>query len=221
MARTSKSILVLAVAVCGALLLGVQIIDSIAEAQPRQTRQIEKPRQEIGVLVEAFVVEVQLAALNGLGGNPIGKKPNSVSVDHILECLGGKDLAEVAMGAKVALHPDFKGTTKVIETIFVERQSPPTGGRPVSSRNFEDYRSTWDFTATASLRPNGRILVGFHFVQNTFENIDSDRKVPPDAIQRDFSGAAYVVTGEPAIVGAAQDEETAVFLILCAKRTDG
>ena len=89
MARTSKSILVLAVALFCALLLGVRIIGSIAEAQPRRARQLEPPQQEIGILVEAFAVEVRLAALYDLGVSPIGREPNSVSVDDILECLGG------------------------------------------------------------------------------------------------------------------------------------
>ena len=224
MARISKSILVLTVAVCSALLLCVCIIESIAEAQPRQARRIEQPQQEIGVLVEAFVVEVRLSALYDLGVSPIGRKPNSVSVANILECLGGEDLAEVSTGAKVALQANSSGSTKVTETIYVERPSPPAGGgnprRPVTAKSYVGYDVGWTFAGTASVRPSGRILVQFDFSQSTYKNIDSDRQMPPDTAKRDFSGAAYLDTGEPAIVGAAQDEETAVFLILCARRTD-
>ncbi|MHC4165993.1 MAG: hypothetical protein ACYSWQ_03450 [Planctomycetota bacterium] len=225
MARISKSILVLAVTVCCALLLGVCIIGSIAEAQPRQARQIEHPQQEIGILVEAFVVEVRLSALYDLGVSPIGKKPNSVSVDNILECLGGKDLADVTTGVKVALHPNSAGTTKVTETIYVERQSPPAAAgnlrRPADAKSYVNYNVGWTFASTASIRPNGRILVQFDFSQSTYKDLDSGRQMPPDTAKRDFSGAAYLDTGEPAIVGAVQDEEAAVFLILCARRTDG
>jgi hypothetical protein len=222
MARTSKSILVLAVAVCCALLLGVCIIGSIAEAQPGQ---VEHPQQEIGILVEAFVVEVRLSALYDLGVNPIGKKPNSVAVDDILKCLGGKDLADVTTGAKVALHPNSAGTTKVTETIYVERQSPAAAvgnsRRPADARSYVNYNVGWTFASTASVRPSGRILVQFDFSQSTYKDIDSGRQTPPDTAKRDFSGAAYLDTGEPAIVGGVQDEKMAVFLILCARRTDG
>lgn len=224
MARISKSILVLAIAVFCALLLGVHIIGSIVEAQPRQSRQIEDPQQETGVLVEAFVVEVKLSALYDLGVSPIGKKPNSVSVGNILECLGGKDLGQVSTGAKLALHPNSSGTAKITETVYVERQSSPAGGgnarRPVSAKSYVGCNAGWSFTGSASVRPSGRVLVQFDFSQTTYEDMDSGRQMPPGTAQRDFSGAAYLLTGEPAIVGAAQDEETAVFLILCVRTTD-
>jgi len=39
-------------------------------------------------------------------------------------------------------------------------------------------------------------------------------------VNRQWSGAAHLEAGEPVIVGATQNEETAVFLVLCADIKD-
>ena len=224
MARISRSVLVPAVVACCAVLVAGRIVGPVAEAQPGRADKPEPPSQDVSVLVEAFVVEVRLSALYELGVSPIGKKPNSVSVDNILECLGGKDLAEVTTGVKVAVHPKTSGTTKLTETIYVERQTTHTGSgksrTPVTSTSYDAHDIGWQFRCVASVRPNGSILVDFEFGQSTYKNIDSAGQAPPDTANRDFSGAAYLDAGEPEIVGAVQNEETAVFLVLCAAVKD-
>ena len=220
MARISRSIAVLvALVFCIALLAGRSFGPTV-EAQAKQAEKIEEARQETCVLVEAFVVEVNLPALYEQGISPIGRKPNSVSVGNILKCLGAKDIAQVTTGVKLALRSGVNGKAKITETTYVERKTTAGGGRntagPVVSTSFEDYDTGEQFEATGSIRPDGGILVDFEFSQSTYRNVASSDKAPANTANRLWSGTAYLDAGEPAIIGATQNEEIAVFLILCA-----
>ena len=61
-------------------LLADRAIQPAAEAQAQQAKNAEDPQIDKCVLVEAFVVEVNIYELYKQGVNPIGQKPNSVSV---------------------------------------------------------------------------------------------------------------------------------------------
>ena len=87
MAKISKSILVLfVVLICIVLLAGHSTRPTVA-AQPQQAPKAKEPHKNTCVLVEAFVVEVELPELYEQGVSPIGQKPNSVSVNNILKCI--------------------------------------------------------------------------------------------------------------------------------------
>jgi len=214
MAKISKSILILVVATLCIVLLAGHSTGPIVIAQAQQTGKAEEPRQDTCVLVEAFVVEVDLSALYKQGVSPIGQKPDSVSVENILKCLDARDIAQVTTGVKVAVPSGHHGKAKIKETI---RKIPvPNGRKVVGPVRYTNYEIGKTFGATASIRPGGEILMSFDFSETTYRNIPSTDETPPNAISREWSGTVNLYAGRPAIAGATQNEETAVFLIICA-----
>ena len=127
-------------------------------------------------------------------------------------------MAQVTTGVKVAIQSGQRGEAKITETIYVERQAPVPSGRKVSGvARYANYNIGKTFRATAFVRPSGEILVSFDFSESTYRKITSTDDRPHNTVSRDWSGTAYLDAGRPAIVGATQNEETAVFLILCAE----
>lgn len=217
MAKISKSIVVLVAATLCMVLLAGRSIEPTAEAQTK----IEDPYQDVCVLVEAFVVEVDLSELYKQGVSPIGQKPDSVSVENILKCLDTSDIAQVTTGVKVAIQSGQHGETKIAETIYQERQvAVPSGKKAPDNLHYVNYDIGKTFKATASVCPSGEILVSFDFSESTYRKITSTDETPPDTVNRGWSGAVNLHAGRPAIAGATQNEETAVFLILCADIKD-
>jgi hypothetical protein len=217
MAKISKSILVLIAATLCIVLPAGHSAGPTVVAQPQQAPKAEEPRQDICVLVEAFVVEVDLSELYEQGVSPIGQKPNSVSVENILKCLDARDMAQVTTGVKVAVPSGHHGEAKIRETILIERQIPVPSGRKVSGPvRYTNYEIGKTFGATASVRPGGEILLSFDFSESTYRKIPSADDTPPNAINRKWSGSVNLNAGQPAIAGATQNEESAVFLIICA-----
>jgi len=221
MAKISKSIVVLVAAtVCMALLVG-RSIGPTAEVQAGQAGKFDEQQQDICVLVEAFVVEVDLSSLYKQGVSPIGQKPDSVSVENILKCLDAKEIAQVTTGVKVAVHSGQHGEAKIKETIYIERQTPVPSSRKIPGNvHYANYDIGKTLGAMASVRPSGEILVSFDFNESTYRNITSTDETPPNSVSREWSGAINLIAGRPAIAGATQNEETAVFLILCADVKD-
>jgi hypothetical protein len=67
-----------------------------------------------------------------------------------------------------------------------------------------------------SVGADGRIRTEFVFQQYTLGKIPDDEARPPDKITRNWSGQVTLEADKPSIVGAEQDEQKAIFLILCA-----
>ena len=224
MAKIARSIAALAVAALCIVLLAGYATESATEAPSQQAGKTEETLQEKCILVEAFVVEAKVTSLYQLGVSPLGQKPNSVSVDNLLNCLGGKNIAQVTTGVKVALVPKEDGKANITETIYLERQaSVPVSRRtdvPVVSKSYQSYDIGNKFDATAFIGADGGILVDFQFSQSTYRNVPPGDEAHANTVNRQWSGTAYLKAGEPAIVGAAQNEETAVFLVLCADIKD-
>jgi hypothetical protein len=220
MAKIARSITALAVAVFCIVLLAGYANGPAAETPSPQTGKTEEIHQETYILVEAFVVEVRLASLYELGVNPLGKKPDSVSVDNLLNCLKAKDVNHVTSGVKVSLLSKVGGKTKITETTYVERQTRvPVSRRtdePVVSKSYQSYDNGNQFDATASIDVDGGILVDYQFSQSTCRNAPSGDGAPPNIVNRQWSGTIHLKAGEPSIAGSTQNEETAAFLVLCA-----
>jgi hypothetical protein len=214
MAKIPKSIVALvAAALCMALLVG-RPVGPTAEAQVGQAKQIDKQQQDVCVLIEAFVVEVNLSQLYEQGVSPIGQKPNSISVDNILNCLKTKDLAQVTTGVKVTVNSGQQGKAKINETTHIDRQ---LSGRNIPPNvRYASLDTGKTLGATASIQPGGEIYVSFDFNESTYQNIAAADELPPNTISKEWSGAIRLHAGQPAIAGATQNEETAVFLIISA-----
>jgi hypothetical protein len=206
MVKFSKSTIFLS-----GLILCTLFLTGIAEEQnsPQSAEKKEKDQFENArISVQASVVEVKLDALYKAGVSPVGQKPNAVSVDHILKCLKNKDDAKVTAGAIVSVKQKERGEIKEEQRIYVERTN---GG----SRSFENYIVGKEFAVGANVISEGKIRVFYNFNQ-TSPIIPDANDVPPNSISRKWENSTTLEPGKPAIVGAAQDANTAVFLILSA-----
>jgi hypothetical protein len=217
MAKISKSIIVLAAAVLCLVLLASRYVGPAAEAQAKQAEQTDNQQQGVCVLVQAFVVEVNLSQLYDQGVSPIGQTPNSISVENILKCLKTKDIGQVTTGVKVAVNSGQHGEAKIKETIQFKRQlNVPNRGNIPPNVSYSSYNIGKMLAATVLVRPSGEIFVTFEFNQSTYRNIDGANELLPGTISREWSGAIELRPGRPAIAAATQNEETGVFLILSA-----
>ena len=218
MTKILKSIVVLAaVTLCMILLVG-HYISPTAKAQIKQAEKIENPQQDVCVLVEAFVVEVELAELYKQGVSPIGRKPDSVSVENIHKCLDAENLKQVTTGLKVAVRSGQRGEARITETVYVKRQmvSIPNDKKVPGNVRYGNYDIGKTLRVVASVGPTDAIFISFDFSESTYQNVNSTDEAPPDSVNREWSGVINLQPGRPAIVGAAQNQETGVFLILVA-----
>jgi hypothetical protein len=142
-------------------------------------------------------------------------------VENILKCLNAKDIAQVTTGVKVAVNSSQHGEAKIKETTHIERQlNVPSGRNVPPNERYASYDTRKTLEATASVRPGGEIFVSFGFNESTYRNITTTEEAPPNTVSRQWLGAIRLLAGRPAIAGATQNEDTAVFLILCADIQD-
>lgn len=217
MGKIPKNIIVLiGIVICAALVMGV----SPAETKKNTTEeQAKNPYENSRILVEAFVVEVELAELYKAGVGPIGQRPNLESMEKILNCLQDEDKAKVTAGAKIAVKNDNKGRTNSSIDRYIERETAQYGknaNEPVQkSKTFEVYGISTEFWANTYVRPDGSISVGFTFEQKKVDyDIKSDE--PAGKITRQWDSHICLEAGKPSIAGAVQEGQTVVFLIIVA-----
>ncbi|MHC4618442.1 MAG: hypothetical protein ACYTEQ_11900 [Planctomycetota bacterium] len=221
--RRNKAAWVFA-ALCAVFLAGIWAASTTQAKSARDTHaqaaaQAKDPYEGARILVEAFIVEVNLEALYEAGVSPIGRKPESVSIESILQCLKDKARGRVTAGAKVAVGHNQRGEMNVEEQRNIKREVPAVGeGRPPGRRRapYATYSLSKQFSAGASVGEDGKIRVNFEFRQDTLGTPVSDSNTPPNPISRRWENRVWLEAGRPSIVGATQNEETVVFLILCA-----
>jgi hypothetical protein len=228
-AKISRNIVILVCVISCALIAAGPLVGPVVKAQPkraepRKAELIEDPYKDSTILVEAFVVEVRLSALYDLGVSPIGEKPNSVSIDNILRCLQDEDNARIISGAKVAIKQREQGTTESEQMIYLEQQKPAktseASKKPTVVRSPRPYKFRKTFRASANILAHNRIYVSFSFTGNSMDKVLTKDSTPPNTVNWQWSGAVCLERGKAGIVGATQDEEKAVFLILCADIRD-
>ncbi|MHC4532457.1 MAG: hypothetical protein ACYS6K_00745 [Planctomycetota bacterium] len=229
MSKILRNLVIIVCIISCALIAEGLLVGPTAEAQPRRIEPkkaelIEDPYKDSTILVEAFVVEVRLSALYDLGVSPIGEKPNSVSIDNILRCLQNEDNARIISGAKVATRQRERGNTETEQRIYLEQQTPAktNGGskKPLVVRPSRSYQYGKSFLATANILATNRILVNFGFSENKMDKASVKDGMPPNTVDWQWSGTVCLERGKASIVGATQDEEKTVFLILCADVRD-
>lgn len=171
--------------------------------------------ESVPVLVEAFVVEVNLPALARLGVSPIGEEPHAASVADILKCLDTGQ-ARVIAGAKAASRQG-NTTVRATRTTYVKRE---TGTTPKTTYTYSPYESGAKFSVSTGAASNtargAAMLVQFNFEHSLFMEKGQALDVPPDTANWEWSGAVGLQPGKPEIAAATQDGETAVFLLLTA-----
>ncbi len=200
--------------VVGVLLCTLALMGGRSNVPPGPGANAERSHDgavEIGsVLVEAFVVEVNLPALAELGVSPIGQEPHAVSVEDIRQCLEGGQ-ARVIAGAKAAASPRGMAKIKVTGTTYIKRQK----GQPAQI-SYEPYRSGNEFSTGVSRASGTALSVEFGFSHTRFTQKPEAPDVLPGTESWDWSGLVTLEPGTPQIAAATQDSETVVFLILTA-----
>ena len=217
MAKISRNIVILVCVISCALFAAGPLVGPATEAQAKKAELIKDPYATI--LVEAFVVEVRLSALDDLGVSPIGENSNSVSIDNILRCLQDEDNARISSGAKVAIRQREMGNIDLEETIYIEQERPietNKESRPVVSKTFRPYKVGKSLEVSANVIDHNRISISYAFSQEEAEKVSSKNEAPPTIAKRLWVGKVCLEMGKASIIGATQDEEKAVFLILCA-----
>jgi hypothetical protein len=166
----------------------------------------------VPVLVEAFVVEVNLPALAGLDVSPIGQEPHAIAVADILKCLGTGQ-ARVIGGGKAVSQSEARTGVEATETTYV---SLPAGTPPETRSNFNSYQATKKFNVGINWVSETAVSVQFSIAQTQFLRAARTAEVPPATESWSWSSGTTLELGKPQIVGATQDSKTAVFLILTA-----
>lgn len=163
------------------------------------------------VLVEAFVVEVNLPALTRLDVSPIGAEPNAVSVADLLQCIDTGE-AQVIGGDKAVSQADAKASVRTTRTRYVRSEPRAPQQAPQQSA----YQTGETFSV--DVRPVSETVVSVQFSLGYSRPVRQGQ--PSDALpgteNLDWTGAALLGLGQPQIVAATQDSERAVFLLLTA-----
>jgi len=218
MGKISRNIVFLAaVVLCTTLLVGVCDAET---AKTATEKEVKNPYENSRILIEAFVVEVKLDALYKAGVGPVGQRPNSVSMEKILQCLRDENKAKVTAGAKVAVKNSQDGGMRSSENRYIEREAmrrekDVNQPVPIPAKIFDSYEISTQFSALAYVGPEKDITVEFTFDQSTVDAASkSDR--PPMRINRQWKSEVCLEAGKPGIAGATQDGQTVVFLIIAA-----
>jgi uncharacterized protein (UPF0333 family) len=224
MARKRKTYVMLIVVLAGVSMLAASdrnprarvarraepaVRDAVREADPYANRT---------VLVEAFVVQMDLKALYGMGVNPLGQAPHSVSVANLQEYLKTGDKANVLVGTKAAaIHGSNRNTAKRTET----RYYPKTKLINTSSGKKEtvDYRAYEDgetLAITPFVLSEDAIRLSYSFNYSGPRTIQQPSETPLSTVSWSWAGVTSLNVGQPRIVGATQDAEGAIFFVLTA-----
>jgi hypothetical protein len=165
------------------------------------------------LLVEAFVVEVNLPALAKAGVSPIGRQPHSVAVADILTCLDGGQ-AQVIGGSKVAAQGVARaGAEAETRTYFIHEKE-------ASRRAYNAYEAGGKLAVETQPVTETAVSVQFEFEISRFTQKQPTVDVPPDTERWNWSGSVILPLGSPQIAGAAQNGGTAVLLLLVANACD-
>ena len=190
----------------------------------RVARRLEPASQEADpyanrtVLVEAFVVQMDLGALYGMGVNPLGQAPDSVSVANLLDYLEAGEKANVLVGAKAAaVHGTNRNTARRAETRYYPKTNVinTQGGK----RETVDYRAYED-GETLGITPfvvsESTIRLSYSFTYSGPRTVQQPGETPRSTVSWSWDGVTSLNVGQPRIVGATQDAEVAVFFVLTA-----
>ncbi len=219
--------------ICGLFLfilfLVVDLAGPCAKVQAQQVKQVGGPLTNSTVLVEAFVVDVDLSMLYAMDVSPISEGPNSVTVEKILEYMHNRDKASVIAGAKVAVQNEFHSSTEDSQIIYLEAplagdltDSEQTSASSVEqkSESFAKYKIGKKFEAWAGVVSDDQVSVKYNYEQTLIKPGMSKKDMPTDTIHWSWSGVVCLKTKRPSIVGAVQNEKKAAFLIIVADIRD-
>ena len=224
MTRKTKCALLLAMFLAGVSIVTAGNPTSRQSAIRRASAAEQRidPYENRTVLLEGFVVQVDLTALREMDVNPLGQAPRAVSVVNLLQALTGNDGATVVVGAKVAAaHGAQRSQTRRAETTYYLRKQIVRTAR--GTQEAVDH-APYDNGATLSMSPiilsDTRVRVGYDFDYNGPRGTERAGEGPLDSVSWSWEGIVSLDVGHPRIVGATQDEKTTVFFVLTAHLLD-
>ncbi len=209
MSKKAKAILIM---VC--VSLGVLCLLGANPNVPARLRPSPEPSGTMAleggsVLVEAFVVEVNLPALAKLGVSPIGQPPHAVTVADILTCLDTGQ-ARVIDGGKIAAQAKGRASAQAKRTTYIRRE------KGASEISYSPYESGGQLTVVIEPVSETSVSIEFAFSSARFVQSDRAADVPPNTESWQWSGLIVLDRGVPQIAAASQGRQTAVFLLLTA-----
>lgn len=186
------------------------------------------PYANAQILIEAFVVEVSTAGLQDVGVNPIGAGPEGITIARLAACLMNES-AKVISGVKVAVRQRSEATAKEQKTSYykqIKKTVAMSNNVPVTNTNTQ--YSAYDFgkslRALTSFQPDCSIRVEYEYnesgVTPDVEHYDPNDETPPSRYGYNWKGVLSLASGEPTIVGATQNKDSVIFLILTATVQD-
>ena len=223
--KSAKSIVIVAAVIFAALSLSApsaepdkttpvpvvtRTTSSRMPARPNIVRRIPPvdPHKDSVILLETFMVEVRLSALNSLGIPAISHGDDLVTADHIIKLMKTSDAAVVTAGAKLALAHANKASTESTTRKAIHTDPP-------NNTKTQYFDVGTSFTAVAEIRQE-KVFTELEF---EFSDVVKDEKKAdaiPQIVERNWTSTICLKPGRPAIVGATQDKNTAVFLIVTA-----
>jgi hypothetical protein len=207
------------------LLVGVSMLAAgNRSGRPPVPRRPDTPARESDpyenqtVLVEAFVVQVDLATLYSRDINPLGQAPHAVSVADLLACLRAGDEATVLVGAKAAaLHESGRNTAQRRETSYYPRKkfiNTPDGKQ--ETIDYTPYEDGETLSITPAVVSAQVVQVSYAFSYSGPREAKEHRDAPYDTVSWEWAGTTSLNVGQPRIVGATQGGEDTVFFVLTA-----
>lgn len=190
----------------------------ICTAQTPQSSDQSKKQKEVRIVVEAFVVEVKLATLYESGADILSDSPSPVTMTKLLWCLSDENNAKVTGTAKVIAENGRNASMSVSEKEFIPLKKTVTQaeGVPYELTEYCWVENSINFETNAHIEGDGKIKVEFALSQRTPGSVFLRKKGILKEATRHWASNIKLDPAKPKIVSSAQNEDIAVFLILCA-----
>jgi hypothetical protein len=209
-----RSCVVLLLALLLILLMGAT--RSRSRAVQRQPRVVDSndPFIHDTVLVEAFVVDVDMLRLYEMGVDPLGQGPKAVCAQHIQDYVASEGPSAVIAATRVAVRQHDVASVGETRRIPVLQQDSNTEIEKKKPRYYSlDLKKTLE--ADVSIVSDRRVRLGYSFSLNTSPNIPKVTQNEPQG-DRDWSwrGTVLMTFDEPRIAASTQHGSQATFLLL-------
>lgn len=166
----------------------------------------EDPHKDSVIMIEAFMVELPLSALHSLGVPAISQGDDIVTAGHIIKLIKTTDAAKAKAGAKLALAHKNRARTESTTRRGIHTDPPNN-----TKTEYIDVGTS--FTAIAEIRKE-KVFAELEFEYSDVVKDDEKAHAIPQIVERSWGSTICLKPGEPAIVGATQNEDLAAFLIV-------
>jgi hypothetical protein len=172
------------------------------------------------VLVEAFVVQMDVSVLGEMGVSPLGREPDVVTAEGLLERLQSGDASVLLAMRTAAPHRTRRSSAGETKTIYRPKSEDVRGGPPRQRGDYVSWRNEQTMDVEPTIVSGSALRLAYSFQYNGILDQEGLPDAPPTTVSWSWSSEASLDAGKPRIVGGTQDKETAIFLILTAHILD-